>query len=281
MFFVKERFHNRYVKLGFTFFGAGAGLIVLYEVIIHFDQVQAAWGFVNTILSPFIFGLVMAYLLCPVYNATVRRMYKYTNQAYKKKKNALRVARVVATIVSLLVLFGVVCGVFALVLPETIRSVLGLIQDAPDKFNELIEWISTTFTAEKYPQLAGTAELIISRARDSFVNWTQNEFLPRIGDYMTMISQGVIVTLRTVLNLFVGVIVCVYFLNSKELFKAQSKKLIAATMSKTRGDELIEFANFCNRTFGGFINGKLIDSLIIGILCFFLMTWLLSIRRDL
>ena len=74
------------------------------------------------------------------------------------------------------------------------------------------------------------------------------------------------------MDMFIGVIICVYFLNSKEQFKAQTKKLIAATMSRKQGQELQEFANFCNKTFGGFINGKLIDSLIIGILCFILMT---------
>lgn len=89
---------------------------------------------------------------------------------------------------------------------------------------------------------------------------------------MTQISQGVIVTLRTLMNMLIGVIVCVYFLNSKELFKAQTKKLIAATMNRKHAENIQDFANFCNKTFGGFINGKLIDSLIIGILCFVLMT---------
>lgn len=268
---MKERFQNRYAKLGITIFCAGAALIVLYEVIIHFNKVQGGVSFITSILSPFIYGLVMAYLLCPVYNASVRRMYKSLSPAFEKKKRAFQVSRVAGTIVSMLVLFGVVGGLFALVLPETVRSIMGLVQDAPDKLNELIDWVETTFTAEKYPELAAAVEAMISRTRDSFIEWTEAEFLPSIGVYMTQISQGVIVTLKTVMNLFIGVIVCVYFLNSKELFKAQSRKLITATMSRKRVEEILDFANFCNKTFGGFINGKLIDSLIIGILCFILM----------
>lgn len=268
---MRERFQNRYAKLGITIFCAGAALIVLYEVIIHFNKVQGGVSFITSILSPFIYGLVMAYLLCPVYNAAVRRMYKSLSPAFEKKKRAFQVSRVAGTIVSMLVLFGVVGGLFALVLPETVRSIMGLVQDAPDKLNELIDWVETTFTAEKYPELAAAVEAMISRTRDSFIEWTEAEFLPSIGVYMTQISQGVIVTLKTVMNLFIGVIVCVYFLNSKELFKAQSRKLITATMSRKRVEEILDFANFCNKTFGGFINGKLIDSLIIGILCFILM----------
>ncbi len=104
------------------------------------------------------------------------------------------------------------------------------------------------------------------------MEWSENDLLPLIGVYMSQISQGVIVTLRTLLNILIGVIVCVYFLNSKETFKAQARKTILATMSKKRSDSFMEFAYFANRTFGGFINGKLIDSLIIGILCFILMS---------
>lgn len=101
---------------------------------------------------------------------------------------------------------------------------------------------------------------------------TQNEFLPQIGFYMGQISQGVLVTIRTLVNMAIGVIVCVYFLNSKELFRAQIRKLILAVCSREKSDRIFEFAYYSNRTFGGFINGKLIDSLIIGILCFILMT---------
>ena len=268
---MKERFQNRYVKLGITIFCAGAALIVLYQVIVHFDKVQQGWNVVTGILSPFIFGLVMAYLLCPVYNAVVRKTYRLFVRIYTKKKSAFRLARVTGTVASLLVLFGVVGGLFALVLPETIRSILGLVHDAPGKINELIDWIEMTFTAERYPELAGAAEEILSRTRDSFVEWTDNEFLPKIGVYMTQISQGVLVTLKTVMNLCIGVIICVYFLNSKELFKAQSRQFITATMNRKHVEQIQDFANFCNKTFGGFINGKLIDSLIIGILCFILM----------
>lgn len=269
--FLKERFHNRYFKLGTTIFCAGAALIVLYQVFIHYGEVREGFSAIMTILSPFIYGLIMAYLLCPVYNMTVRETYRLFSRVVSKKRIAFRAARVIGTVVSLVVLFGVVGGLFALVLPETVRSVVGLVQDAPDKFNELIQWIQSTFTAEKYPELTDEVGAIIGNMRDHFVNWTTTEFFPRIGTYMTQISQGVILTLKTLMNIFIGVIVCVYFLNSKELFKAQTRKLIVATVNRKQAEEIQDFANFCNRTFGGFINGKLIDSLIIGILCFVLM----------
>lgn len=269
---VREHLKNRYVKLGLTIFFAGAALLIFYQIIGNLAGVGEAWSAVSTILSPFIFGLVMAYLLCPIYNLSVRRMYKVLSPAFSKKGYALRWARVMGTVISLLVLFGVVGGLFALVLPETVKSIVGLVEILPDRLTDLINWAETTFTAEKFPDAAASFEAVVKNIRTSFTKWTEDDFLPQIGFYMSQISQGVLVTLRTLLNLAIGVIVCVYFLNSKELFKAQVRKLIMATCSKEKSDEIFEFAYFTNRTFGGFINGKLIDSLIIGILCFILMT---------
>ena len=267
-----RRIQDRYVKLGLTVFAAGAALIVLYQVIVHFDKVQEGLSVIRDILSPFIFGLVMAYLLCPVYNTVVRRMYHVLKDRLPRRKMALRWARVMGTIMAMLTLTGIVGGLFALVLPETVRSILGLIQMLPDRLTDLIEWGENTFTADRYPEAAQAIEVLIKKFRDTFMEWTENDLMPMVGEYMAQISMGVYITLRTLLNLLIGIIVCVYFLNSKELIKAQTKKLISATMNKEKSDEIFEFAYFTNRTFGGFVNGKLIDSLIIGILCFILMT---------
>lgn len=88
---MRERFKNGYVKLGVTVFVTGAALIVLYEMITHFDGLREDLDRVNTILSPFIFGLVMAYLLCPVYNATVRRVYKLTAGSLENEKRRFEI----------------------------------------------------------------------------------------------------------------------------------------------------------------------------------------------
>ena len=115
---------------------------------------------------------------------------------------------------------------------------------------------------------------ILSYIEDGVLNWVQSDLMGRIGTYMETISTGVIITLKTALNVVVGVIACVYLLNSKEKFRAQLKKAILATTSKSVSDEIFDFGNFANRTFGGFINGKIIDSAIIGVICYASMTLL-------
>ena len=269
---MKELLKSTYFKFGLTIFIAGAGLILLFEAVNNWNSVGTGWDTVYTIVSPFIYGLVIAYLLCPTYNAIVRRMYGLTKDRWRSRKGALRYARIMATIVSLLVLFGVVGGLFALILPETIRSITGLVQTMPTRVNALIDWIMSMSVNENNPEMATAIEAVINHATDSFVDWAENTLLPSLGDYMSKTFLGVWVTLKTVMNLLIGVIVCVYFLNSKEKFKAQAKKTIMALFSKEKADDLFELANYTNMQFGGFINGKIIDSAIIGVLCFVLMT---------
>ena len=269
---MRDLLRSPYFKFGLTFFVVGTALILLFEAVNNWTSVGSGWDTLYTIVSPFVYGLVMAYLLCPVYNATVRRMYGLTKDRWKTKKGALRYARVMATVVALLVLFGVVGGLFALILPETIRSITGLIQTMPESVNRLIDWIMGLSMNQNNPEMAATIETVINHATDSFLDWAENTLLPSMGDYMSKTFLGVWVTLKTVLNLLIGVIVCVYFLNSKEKFKAQAKKTIMALCSKERADDIFELANYSNMQFGGFINGKIIDSAIIGVLCAVLMT---------
>ena len=268
---LREKFSNRYAKLGLCIFVSGAALIILYEAIINMGDVKGAFDTLTTIVSPFIYGLIMAYLLCPVYNFSVRNLYKHTKRRFKNKKNAFRLSRVIATVVSLVVLIGAVGGMFALVLPETIDSVVNLVQVTPGRLTDLAIWAEETLTKGEHQQMADYLDTMIINVRKSVIEWTDNNFMPKIGEYMTQISQGIFVTVKTVFNIVIGVIVCVYFLNSKDIFKAQTMKTIMAMTSREKAMEIFDFGNFCNKTFGGFINGKLIDSLIIGIICFVAM----------
>ena len=269
---MKELFRSTYFKFGLTIFISGSALILLFEAMNNWSSVGTGWETLYTIVSPFIYGLVMAYLLCPVYNATVRRMYGLTKDRWRTPKGALRYARVMGTIVALLVLFGVVGGLFALILPETIRSITGLVQSMPTRVNALIDWIMGLSVNENNPEIAAAIEAVINHTTESFLDWAENTLLPKLGDYMSKTFVGVWITLKTVMNMLIGVIICVYFLNSKETFKAQAKKFIMALCRKEKADDVFELANFVNLQFGGFINGKIIDSAIIGVLCALLMS---------
>ena len=262
--------HSRYFKLAVTLFLTGAALIIFYRIATDFTGFRDILYTVQSIISPFIYGFVMAYLLCPVYNLTVRKTYRLVR--IKNRKRAFAFSKVVGSIVSLLVLFGVVGGLIALLIPELIRSITGIIQSLPERFDALTAWAESVTSGFSSPAMAEVLDSVVRNMEDTVLNWVQSDLMTRIGSYMETISTGVILTLKTALNVVVGVIACVYLLNSKEKFKAQLKKAILATTSKSVSDEIFDFGNFANRTFGGFINGKIIDSAIIGVICYASMT---------
>ena len=86
------------------------------------------------------------------------------------------------------------------------------------------------------------------------------------------ISEGILGTVGAVIDMLVAFIICLYVLNSKEIFLAQAKKIVLAVCSPGRASQLFEFADICHDTFGGFISGKIIDSIMVGILCFIAMS---------
>ena len=98
--------------------------------------------------------------------------------------------------------------------------------------------------------------------------WAENILLPQSQVLIQGVSSGLLGVVSGIKNFSVGIIICVFFLNSKEIFAAQCRKIIFVLMDKENAIKFLYGARYVNRTFGKFINGKLIDSLIIGIICF-------------
>ena len=147
-----------------------------------------------------------------------------------------------------------------------------IISILPASMEHFIDWINKKTV--HYPQMQETLEVWINRFTEKIVNYVEDKMLPSYMEVATSISTGVFGVITVLKNFLIGIIICAYFLNSKELFAAQSKKLILAVCSERHADEILKGAAFTNKTFGGFINGKIIDSIIIGMICFVSMTLL-------
>ncbi len=267
---MKEQFDEKQIKLGRIIFISGAALIVFYFFIQNIGVFIAAVKTLVGILMPFIYGMVLAYLLCPAYNLVTRTAYKRLKTKIQPAK-AFKWSKVVATIASFLLLFIIVGSFFALIVPQLVISITTLVEQMPGRLDDLEVWVDSVLGKGRYPQLVETLNKSIQNASDNVMDLIQEHVMPGVGSYLSAISQGLLVTLRTLLNIIIGVIVCAYVLNSKERFKAQGRKMIQALFSRTTSEEIFNFANYTDTTFGSFINGKVIDSIIIGILCYLTM----------
>lgn len=262
---------NNYVRWGLTIAAAGAFLVVFYRIVANFTGFREGLSTLMAIISPFIYGFIMAYLLSPIYNFIVRKTYPKLKDATKNNKRALMVSRILATIVSLIILLGAVFGLMALLIPQIVDSVRGISQTLPSNLDDVSNWINSLVAGMEDTRLANTIREGIYELQDNLLAWVQNTFLPGVGSFMQRVSSSVILTIKTFFNIAIGVIACVYFLNGKDVFRAQGRKMVLAIAGKSKAEEVFEFVQFTNKTFGDFISGKVIDSIIVGLICFVAM----------
>ena len=268
---MKRLLENKHARLMFMIFIVGALLIIFNQIVGNYESFSEGVGTIKTIVSPFIYGFVMAYLLSPIYNATVRGLYKLLGKYFKNKQRLFSFCKLVASVVAVVCLIGAVAGLIALIVPQVIESLTGILKSLPQRLTQLSALFNDITSKMDNKRLAMKMSEIYAQVQTNLIELAQTKLLPGMGTLVGQVSTQVILTLKTMMNVMIGVMACVYMLNSKERFQGQFKKVILATLPTEKAEAVFDFAKFTNRTFGGFINGKIIDSIIIGIICFILM----------
>ena len=211
------------------------------------------------ILSPFIYGFVMAYLLMPVFNGLYRVLQPKLAQ---RMKRGTQIAKGLCSILSLLIGLAVVGVLLWMVLPQLIVSVFSLLESMDTYLDEISTWVASLL--KDNPVIERNFLQLYEQFSTQVVDWVQNSALPQLVALMT----GVVTTVSVLFDLLIGIIIALYILNSKDTFCAQAKKTLYSLFSIQRANRIIKRVAYIHRVFGGFITGKLIDSLIIGLLCF-------------
>lgn len=270
-FRVKKLLESKHARLMLMIFIVGALLIIFNQIVVNYESFSEGVGTIKTIISPFIYGFVMAYLLSPIYNATVRGLYKLLGKYVKNKQRLFSFCKLVASVVAVVCLIGAVAGLIALIVPQVIESLTGILKSLPQRLTQLSALFNDITSKMDNKRLAMKMSEIYAQVQTNLIELAQTKLLPGMGTLVGHVSTQVLLTLKTMMNVMIGVMACVYMLNSKKRFQGQFKKVILATLPKEKAEAVFDFAKFTNRTFGGFINGKIIDSIIIGIICFILM----------
>ena len=267
---MKIRFEEKHIKWGLTAFLVVLCSIIVFFAIYRLRDVSEVINVILAILTPFIYGLVMAYLLCPIYNFTVRSIYALTKRVNVNIPRPLTVSKAVASLVSIIVLLVVITGILWMIIPGLVESIANIIQLLPDSMDSLRSWLDVKLVG--WPEAQAVLNGWINNFTENAIAFVTERLLPEYSSIAAGISEGVMGVFNVVKNFFLGIIICVYFLNSKENFAAQMKKIIMAVFSRKAADEIVQGAHFTNRTFGGFINGQIIDSFIIALICIIVMT---------
>ncbi len=256
-----------------------AAALVFYLLINNLDTILNSVFYVTGIIKPVIYGCVIAYILNPL-----MKMYqRWITIAYIKKgrqipENKKGIINGITIILALLTGILIIVVLFIMVIPQIISSMLILVDNLPEQvdayYNNIVEKIKNTpFLADTMQEaVLQMTKFFDEKMNSELIPWLRTELLPNLNTYAKQFASGVAVFFNVLYNLFIGLIVAIYLLNSKRVFAAQSKKIVYGIFKKRHADMIIYYVRISNNMFSGFISGKIVDSAIIGLICFAAMS---------
>ena len=262
-----------YAKQGVTTFLAILLGVVSFFVF-RFDAIASAIGTIMGVLSPIIYGLVIAFLVNPIVKKVEKFIIPFILKVIKKEERAKKTARGIGILSALVIVLAIIVALLNMVIPELYKSIRDLVVTLPDQITEWVKFVNDIIeTDTNVGNILKTVVLESSAALEKWVetdllNWVQTDLLEHTNTIVTGLTTGVISVVNVVMDIVIGMIVSIYVLFGKEKFACQSKKVVYAVMKPRTANNLLHVVKKADEIFTGFIVGKIIDSAIIGVLCF-------------
>lgn len=251
---------EKYIYLMLSGFGAIALSILFFFFLFRLNVVGEYLSAAANTLMPFIYGCVMAYLIYPFSQGITAYLDKMTSEKYKK-------ATLTIGIFTGLLVFGIAIYLLLwMLLPQLIDSIVSIATGMPGMADSLSKWVGSILSDNR--ELQELVETTLQNSSVELEEWLTGTMIPKAQELITSLSASVISTLWGLFDFVIGIIVCVYVLGSADKLKRQAKMIVNAVIPKKYAEALFEITYEMDQCFGGFIRGKLVDSLIIGILCF-------------
>lgn len=259
-----------YLAVGLTSFIVIVLSIVVFFFIYRYNGLAENWNLLLGILQPIIMGFVIAYLVNPIVKWLERYITIWLRTFMKQERKIKRTARGLSVAGALVFLILIIAVLLAMVIPELYSSIERLVVSLPGQVDTFINWITPYLEGEG--EIAQYVESILNKGVDFFENWAQTDLFPQTRNILASVTSGAISVVRALFNFVIGIIVSIYVLLGQETFVAQAKKVTYAIFPADKGNVIISTVRRANHIFGGFISGKILDSVIIGILCFLGLT---------
>lgn len=271
---IKSCHENQYRTIAKVIFVTFCCCTLFFFLIYRYKGFAAFLGNIITVLQPITIGLVLAYLLNPVMCFLERHLKSFFAKHLKNKNKSQKMARYIAVAGALVFLIGILTLLVVAVVPSLSTSIQDFVASLPEDFNNLMEWVDDFTKGDS--QIAAVLKDILEDAtstlQDFLSGGKMQGMFAQAQTYLVSITSGVISGVKFVLNILVGLIISAYILVSKEKFAGQAKKILYAVCNPERANIIIQNVHKCNEIFGGFISGKILDSAIIGVLAYIILS---------
>lgn len=245
--------------MGVTIFVSLAAVVAFYFIVLRYEELKYYLDIISLALQPVIVGIVIAYVICPV--------AKFLERQFRRGKWLSRAARPLAVLFTLLFVIGILGLFCALILPQVVESIRSLVVDLPEMLEVQLARLES-YLKEDSDAAEAVMQMITSVETFLMTFIKENLFAAVSNVAGSVLSVG-----SAIVNLVVSIVVTVYLLLDRERYLGQCRKLFyAVSRNKRFNRAVMEVLHQADQIFSGFISGKLLDSLIVGVICFACLT---------
>ena len=252
--------NKKYFKIAVTGIVIALGACVCLFTFYRFEELQSVINKVFSILRPFIYGGVLAFLLTPMCRELEITLETWMGPEKQKTSKALSI------LISLLFAIAVVGILGLIVVPQVVRSLVGVVNALPGQLSSLNKQIDQLLVDQ--PELQEQWEGFSKQILNEIEVWRNQDLIPLAQTVLSGTATYVTSLLVFIKDILLGLVISVYLLATRDQFAAQAKLLVRSIFNDRWADYILDEMRYVSRMFTGFFTGKLLDSLIVGILCF-------------
>lgn len=265
---MKFNLNNKYTKWGITAFLVVVASICFYYLLFHASALKAGMKMLLSLVMPIIVGFIIAYLLTPILNYTEQHILIPLADLCKIKESKKRksIIRGIGIALTSCFILAIICLLVAMLLSQIVPSVMNIVSNFDSYIGNLSHWLDNLW--KDNPELGDYAEKTINKYFGEFEIWFNETVLNKASSLLKTLSVSILSSVSGLWDFIIGFIIAVYVLASKEKFIGQAKKIAYALFEKKTANTVIRNFRYTHKTFIGFVSGKILDSFIIGVLCF-------------
>lgn len=264
---MKKIIEDKYFKLGLTVFLIIVSCITFYFIVEKVNYIILGFKWIIKIFTPFIIGFTFAYLLNPLV-IFFEDLFKnlFLNKSKLKEVTQHKISRFSSITITCIVTIGLTVLLFSFVIPELLTSIETLVMNIPMYLEKTKNYLLGLL--DNHDDLRNMFLNNYDAINNYFVNIINETFLPKIEEWITIVSNGLFGAVKVLFDVIMGFIIAIYFLYDKEIFKAQLKKTLYSIFNVKFVNKLIENGRHTDQVFGNFIVGKILETFVFCLLSF-------------
>ncbi|SDA39899.1 Predicted PurR-regulated permease PerM [Lachnospiraceae bacterium G11] len=265
---MKFNFNKKYVLKGLTAFLVLAAGILLWYLVFHGEKFKGNMNTLYSILVPILDGFIIAYIASPILNFIEKKwLYPLFRKVFKKDPlKCKKPIRAIGIILTALLFIAIVYGIIVMIMSQLIPSIMSIVNNFDVYTDNVYKWVNKLF--DDNPEVARFVEENVAVYSKQFEDWLTQTIIPQASQLIKSVSLSILSFIKVLWNFIIGFIISIYLLASKETLAAQAKKILYAFCSIDTTNKILRETRYANKTFINFFIGKIIDSTIIGVLCF-------------